>query len=526
MARINTNIPSLIAQSNLSRANNDLGVRLQRLSTGLRINRGADDPAGLIISERLRTEIEGVGQGIKNSERASNVIATTESSLSEVSDLLNTIKALVVESANTGAFSPDEVAANQKQIDSAIDSITRISNTSSFAGLKLLNGDRGYRLSGVNGSNLLISKINSANFLKRPNVQVDVEVVASAQQAQVFMRTDFSNAGVFGAGGTDGVLMSAITLEVKGPDGVEVISFASGTSVDSMVTAISNRSNSTGVNAERVNSADISSGLRFFSTVYGSESLISVRKISNSGTFFSGNAYILDGDVPVPSADVFADPNAIAATEDAGKDVVAVVNGALAVGRGLELTVRNTELDLELLLEEAFSQTISGTPETFYITGGGSLFQLGPEVNASQQVNIGVQSIAASRIGATLATLTDGSKEVQFLSSLKTGGANDLRKSVDRRDFTSTDDILDAAIDEIATLRGRLGAFERNTLQTNIRSLQSALENVTAAESSIRDADFARETSELTRAQVLTASTTSVLATANQQASSVLQLLG
>ena len=96
MARINSNIPSLIAQSNLRRANDDLGVRLQRLSTGLRINRGADDPAGLIISERLRSEIEGISQGVKNSERASNVISTAEASLSEVSDLLNTIKALVV----------------------------------------------------------------------------------------------------------------------------------------------------------------------------------------------------------------------------------------------------------------------------------------------------------------------------------------------------------------------------------------------------------------------------------------------
>ncbi|MFG0273493.1 MAG: flagellin, partial [Phycisphaerales bacterium] len=136
MARINSNIPSLIAQSNLRRANDDLGVRLQRLSTGLRINRGADDPAGLIISERLRSEIEGISQGVKNSERASNVISTAEASLSEVSDLLNTIKALVVEAANTGAFSQEEILANQRQIDSAIDSITRISNTSSFAGLK------------------------------------------------------------------------------------------------------------------------------------------------------------------------------------------------------------------------------------------------------------------------------------------------------------------------------------------------------------------------------------------------------
>jgi len=113
MTRINSNIPSLIARANLGRANEELDLRLQRLSTGLRINRGSDDPAGLIISERLRSDIEGVQQGIRNADRASNVIATTEGSLAEVNDLLNSIRALVVEAANTGAFSPEEIKANQ-----------------------------------------------------------------------------------------------------------------------------------------------------------------------------------------------------------------------------------------------------------------------------------------------------------------------------------------------------------------------------------------------------------------------------
>ena len=105
MGRIATNVASLIAQHNLKRTNESLDVRLERLSTGLRINRGADDPAGLIISERLRTELGGVDQGIKNSERASSVISTAEGALNEVSDLLNSIKALVVEAANSGAIS-------------------------------------------------------------------------------------------------------------------------------------------------------------------------------------------------------------------------------------------------------------------------------------------------------------------------------------------------------------------------------------------------------------------------------------
>jgi flagellin len=518
MARINSNIPSLIAQTNLRRANDDLGVRLQRLSTGLRINRGADDPAGLIISERLRSEIEGISQGVKNSERASNVISTAEASLSEVSDLLNTIKALVVEAANTGAFSQEEILANQRQIDSAIDSITRISNTSSFAGLKLLNGDRGYTLSGATG-NILRSKVNAANFLTRANVQVDVEVVASAQQAQLFVPTNFS-----ASGGVDGALTSTVTLEIAGPNGVQVLTFVSGTSVDDMTTAINNLAGSTGVRAERVNAGDIASGLRFYSSEYGSDAFVSIQRLGDSGDFFE--SYRLDGDAATPTSDIFADPSAVASNRDAGQDVAAIVNGALATGRGTELTIRNPELDFEVLLDSAFAQTVDGSIETFHITGGGSLFQLGPQVNASQQVNIGVPSVAASRIGGTLVSLLGGGQEVQFLSSLKSGELNDLITGRQTGNFQNASRILEAAIDEVATLRGRLGAFERNTIQTNIRNLQSSLENVTASESAIRDADFARETSELTRSQILVASTTSVLATANTQAQSVLQLLG
>ena len=89
MARINANVPSLVAQFNLGRTDVDLDVRLQRLATGLRINRGADDPAGLIISERIGTDLAGVEQAIRNGERASSVIATTESALGEVNPLLN-----------------------------------------------------------------------------------------------------------------------------------------------------------------------------------------------------------------------------------------------------------------------------------------------------------------------------------------------------------------------------------------------------------------------------------------------------
>src|SRR5690349_2372385 len=124
MARINTNIPAVVAQRALRQSQQDLQTSLERLSTGLRINRGADDPAGLINSESIRAEIAGFDKAIGNSQRAVNIVATSEGALGEISSLLIDIQGLIVEAANDGAMSPEEIRANQLQIDSAIDSIT------------------------------------------------------------------------------------------------------------------------------------------------------------------------------------------------------------------------------------------------------------------------------------------------------------------------------------------------------------------------------------------------------------------
>ena len=110
MSRINTNVSSLIAQKTLTRNNQSLQTALTRLSTGLRINTGKDDPAGLIASEVLRSDITSVNKAIMNTERASQMIATADSALNQVSNLLNDIRGLVVEAANTGAMSEEQIA--------------------------------------------------------------------------------------------------------------------------------------------------------------------------------------------------------------------------------------------------------------------------------------------------------------------------------------------------------------------------------------------------------------------------------
>jgi len=484
MTRINTNISALVARNNLGRINSDLSLRLERLSTGIRINRGADDPAGLIVSERLRTEISGIGQAVDNIERASSVIATTEAALQEINNLLTSIKSLTIEAANTGAFSREEIEANQLQIDSAIESITRISNTASFAGLKLLNGSLDYLTSGVVASQIADIQVNGANFGLNTNIPVTVEVLNSAEHGSLFL-----------SGNGTGTFSSAVSFEVQGPTGVQAFSFASGTSLSAVAVAINAVSDATGIIANLASGADPTSGLLLETAEFGSDSFVSVKKLTG-GEFF--DSYTAQGGAAV--------------IRDIGADTLALINGNLALGDGLDIALNSPTLNVELTLTSGAAQALN-TPFTYSITGGGATYQIGGDINTQQQVGFGIQSVAASRLG---------NSRVGFLNSIVAGQANSLVAGNAR----GASDIIDQAIDQVSVLRGRLGAFERNTLDTSLRSQQIALENLTASESAIRDTDFAAETSALTRAQVLQQAGTSTLAIANSTAQSVLALLG
>ena len=478
MARINTNIPAITAQKHLSRSTAEMNSTLQRLSSGLRITRGADDPAGLIASESLRSEISSIGQAIENSQRASNVIATAEGALSEAAALLINIKELTVEAANRGALSLEEIKANQLQVDSAIESITRIANATTFAGLHLLNGNLSYVTSGVATSAVKALDIYGVQMGTQDYLAVRVSGVLSAQRGELQYRN--SSVG------------QSVTIEVASNRGVEVFNFVSGFSVSSMVSAINAVTDAIGVSAMFLSSTHWASGVIFRSLDYGSDAYVSVRTLpSSTGTFG------------------VVDTTGSTMQRDEGRDVVATVNGATSVGTGREIILNTTALDMRLKLDTQFG---AGNSTNFAITGGGAMFQLGPHINSSEQVSLGINSMVASRLGSI---------EKGFLNEVATGGSYSLVGNQTRR----ASEIIEEAIGQISILRGRLGSFERNTLDTNVNSLRTTLENVTASESAIRDADFAVETANLTRSQILVNAGTSVLAMANQTPQSVLSLL-
>ncbi len=465
MSRINTNISSLQARHRLTKNQADLSTRLQRLSSGLRINSGKDAPAGLIASETLRSEIGGIRQAIDNSQRANNVISTAEGALSEISALLLEVQTLTNEAANNGALSPQEIQANQLQVDAILNSINRIANTTQFNGVKLLNGSLDYTTSGVATSSISVAKIYSAKLPDNGSVNVTVTVTNSAEVGQLI----YSGADV-GA--------SAVTITVAGNYGTEQLTFAGGTTTSSVAMAVNALREATGVSAY-VSGTD----LVFNTTAYGSDQFVSVRTLA--GSFMNG--------------------------EDRGVDAGVNINGSQADVKGTVATLRNGNIDIELTLSADFAQTV-GVDKSFHITGGGAKFQLGSEVSRQGQHNIGIMSVSTTQLGDEV---------VGFLSQLASGGDSSLVSG----NTIAAQKILTKAIKQVAELRGRLGAFQKNVLDTNVNSLSIALENVTASESKIRDTDFAFETSELTRAQILVQANTSVLAQANQSPQSVLSLL-
>jgi flagellin len=148
MTRINTNIVSLQAQINLQDSQRAEQTSLTRLSTGLQINSGADNPSGLIAANTLGAEITSINASISNSQTAVNVLSTVDAALSQVSTLLNNVRGLVQQSANSGAISSSQIAANQVQLDSALSSISRIGQTTEFGGESLLNGSKAFNVTG------------------------------------------------------------------------------------------------------------------------------------------------------------------------------------------------------------------------------------------------------------------------------------------------------------------------------------------------------------------------------------------
>ena len=504
MSQINTNVQSLIAQRVLGQNNQELNTTLERLSTGLRINRGKDDPAGLIASENLLADVTSLNAAIGNAERADQVVNIAEGGLGEVNSLLNELQGLLTQSGSEAGLSQEEREANQLQIDSILESIDRISTSTEFQGTQLLNGNFDFQTTNVLDGVTDFS-VQSANF-EGSSQTVNVVTTQSAQQGQLFLD--------FGGGAIDFTAGSTFTLEVTGATGSRELSFTSGTTNAQIADTINSLTDVTGVTA-----SSTGSGVTLVSSNYGSNEFVSVKTGGDAGVSGGGVFRFEDfdaGTIQGSAASSFAD--AVNPVRDEGQDVGGTINGIVATGNGLELSANSEFLDVSITLSDDASDTINAVEraagDAFDITGGGATFLLSGEVSIGGKVSIGIGDTSARSLGNN----AEG-----FLSQLGSGQAFNV---VDGDDLSTAQDIVDEAITQVSQTRGRLGAFQRNVINPTTRNLGVAVENTAAAASSIRDADFAEETAALTRGQILTQAAQTTLGLANQQPQSVLQLLG
>lgn len=481
MSRINTNVTALMSTRILNENTSSLNKSLERLSTGLRINRGSDDPAGLIASENLRKQIAGTETAIKNGGRAINIVGTAEGGLGEISGMLIELQSLLGEAANKGGMSNEEIDANQLQVDSILNSIDRISNSTEFEGIKLLNGNMAYTTTSVNSAQAAEVTVNAAKLIDGATMTVSVDQTTAAETGIAYL----SGAAVS---------TTALSVQIGSARGNTELTFAANTTQANILTAVNAVKEVTGV------SGTISGGVVKLNSVdFGTDSYVSVEILSGQQT---GTGIHVNKDAGGTDS---------SSVKDYGENIEATVNGASATGSGKKLTIRTAMLDAEIDLSNAQAMSTSAT--TFNITGGGADFALGGKVDAIGLESIGLQNVATTALG----NATDG-----YLNTLKSGGDQALSGN----NLYTAQNIVSDAIKDVASMRGRLGSFQKNTLEKTISSLEVTKENLYAAESAIRDTDFATETSKLTRSQILVQASTNVLAQANRSPQTVLSLLG
>jgi flagellin len=494
--RINTNVTAMNALRNLQNVSTAVSTSIERLSSGLRINRAADDPAGLIISESLRSQIDGLSQAISNSQDAANLIKTAEGALTEVNSLLRNIRQLAVHAANTGVNDQVAVQADQTQIGSAINSIQRIAEQTQFGTKRLLDGSSGISAAVVDTarlSGIYIGGVFGGVATQNGTVNIVVDSVAT--------RASVSGAGLATYVDVNS-LISSVNGTTTGNGGTIVIngqsiSVAGSDTVQTLINRINNVANTTGVSAA-FSVANGSGAILLTQQNYGANFAINLSEsatilgVGTSGTLVYGT----DATVTVVAS---------ALVNGLSTSVVSTfVGGRSSTDSGLRVTdtYGNSILLTERANVAAATQYTVGT-----VTAGSLQFQIGS--NAGQTVTASLGNIRASNLGNT----TVAGQNLSLVNVTTATGATDAIK------------VVDEAISQVSQLRANLGAFQKNTLESTVRYLGVSVENLSASESQIRDTNVASEVVTLTKNQIIQQAGTSVLAQANSAPQQVLALL-
>ncbi|MGQ9456147.1 MAG: flagellin N-terminal helical domain-containing protein [Armatimonadota bacterium] len=466
--RINLNSASLTAHRTLSATDAALSKSIERLSSGFRINSAGDDPAGLVISEKLRAQVSGLGQAIRNAGDAVNMVKTAEGALNEVHRLLRSMRDLAVHAANTGATDAASVAADQAQIENAIRSLNKIAAETMFGQKTLLDGSAGIKAT-VIGSSVISADFSYATGLADGD-QISINVTSAATKGVVYSKAFTGESDTIGASGT---------FYVNGVG----ISYTTNTTVAQLRSAINAVSSETGVVAAQTTAGTID----FTTTRYGHSAVVA---LSDAGHILSG----------------------VVSASDNGSDAAAQVtvgsnnvsDALWASGDGLVL---KDSLGNQIVLTEAAGTNTGNKGAQFQVSVGTLSFQVGAYAGQTRELNI--PDVHAYNLG----TATYAGESVAKIDVTTAEGA---RQAIE---------ILDEAISTISTIRANLGATQKNVLESSINSLTIAKENIAASESTIRDTDMAAEMVEFTKYQILQQAGVAMLAQANQAPQALLVLL-
>ncbi len=494
---VNTNVASLNTQRNLNNSSNALSTSLQRLSTGSRINSAKDDAAGLQISNRLTSQINGLNVAVRNANDGISLAQTAEGALQQSTNILQRMRDLSLQSANGSNSSAERQALNQ-EVSQLKEELNRIADTTTFGGQKLLNGDFGTQQFqvGANANETIGVSLNAASANKIGANRVDM---AGTGLGAVGAGT---TAPVSTIGGNDA------TLNIIGPSGSATTANIPAGSAAAAASAINLVSGQTGVNADARTGVELSglsaAGTVTFSltgdTAGGAASISAV--VSNPADLRDlASAINAQSSKTGISATLTSNNSKIELISEKGDDIVF---GAFTHSGAAGQTLTMKEIDYDGAVTAITDNLISGSDVAARVTG-----------------NIRLESSGAFQIQGAGADVAGLASTTSVASTLKTVSNVDISSQSGAQSAIS---VIDAAIAGIDKNRAALGATQ-NRFENTIANLQNISENVSAARGRIQDTDFAAETANLSKNQVLQQAGTAILAQANQLPQAVLSLL-
>ncbi len=498
MISVNTNVSSLNAQRNLSTSGSDLATSMERLSSGMRINSAKDDAAGLQISNRLTSQVNGLAVAQRNANDGISMAQTAEGAMSESTSILQRMRELALQSAN-GSNSTEDRESLQKEVAALQTELTRIADTTSFGGQQLLDGSFGSKSFQI-----------GANSNETINVSLTSVAANKIGSNQVNLSGDTLGLGQAAASTANGVSSASYTISGREEATVTV---ATGATAAEIADSINSYSDSTGVDAQARAEAEIDI------TVAGEVGETISFDIDGAG-LDSGDevavSYVGTGTV---EGDQQAMAEAINAKTDDHGVTATVENGKLTISN-------NTGEDLEIS-SFAESNGTSGTTTTAMTVAGvsydGAVSTTTAALSAASQevVATGSVQVNSSEVFSVTGTATLGAA-TETVSTLEDVASIDI---TDQRGSQDALAIIDNAIANIDSQRASLGAVQ-NRFDHTISNLANISENVSASRSRIQDTDFATETAEMTKNQILQQAGTSILSQANQLPQTALSLLG